>query len=362
MQLNKFIVLTPVISLLLSASVFALEPIQINPDLIKINTIDRQLLIEPIETEVVYTDDPDIFTKLRGGLNDDGTVSLKWDKFIGPNFLWYKIIKSTEKKELIYPRDGYIDFYDTPNATAWDDDDPALGSNYYRICIITTDNKRGCSNQIEVVKEKQVQTDAQIGTNQPDKDAEPNIPKVDSQNNKGTLVQSILRFLSGNIEIIIALIALILGITGYSFATRKKQRSISKYMNQIDNTYSEFKMKSKRCEAELYRLRDIVDEELKSGKLDEGAYQLLMNRIEGYMVDVQKQIVNEKFGGLPENLKSELFNMMESGDISEKEFEKFQTLINKSELTGNEQSTLLKTVKDFQSQGEKLKRKGGKED
>jgi len=362
MKLNKLIVLTPVLSLLFSASVFAFEPMQINPDLIKLNTIDRNLLIEPVETEVTYTDDPAIFTKLRGGMNDDGTVSLKWDKYTGPNFLWYKIIKSNEKKELIYPRDGYIDYYDIPNATAWDDDAPALGSNYYRICIITTDNKRGCSNQIEIVGEKPVQAEI----TQPNEDIVPQkdviVQKPESANAKGGFLKSLGQFIVDQAQVLLGILALILAATGFTFAAKRKQRSIAKYINEIDNTYSEFKMKSKRCEAELYRLRDIVDEQLKNGKLDEGAYQLLMNRIEGYMVEVQKQIVNEKFGGLPENLKNELFNMMESGDISEKEYEKFQTLINKSELSGNEQSTLLKTVKDFQAQGEKLKRKGGKDD
>jgi hypothetical protein len=362
MKFNKSIILGLIFSFSVPSMVFAVNPIEIDPDLIQIRPIESKLLIEemePIEPEVVYTDDPAIFTELRGNLNeDDGSIILKWDPYLKPDFLWYKILHTQEQKELMYPRDGYIDYYDTPNAVTFDHDDAPLGVNFYRVCIITQDNRRGCSNQIKIFKEEPVRPEIEEEKIEP----KPEIPEGQKEDNKGSLINGILRFFGNNSEIIIALIALVLGITGYSFATRRKQRSISKYMTQIDNTYSEFKMKSKRCEAELYRLRDIVDEELKSGKLDEGAYQLLMNRIEGYMVEIQKQIVNEKFGGLPENLKNELFNMMESGDISEKEYEKFQTLINKSELSGNEQSTLLKTVKDFQQQGEKLKRKSPKDE
>jgi len=366
MKLNKTLVLGLILSFCVSTTVFALEPMQINPDLIRIKTIDTMPLlelqpIEPLPTDDPYIDDPTIFTQLRGGMNDDGTVSLKWDPYFKPNFLWYKIIHSLEKKELTYPRDGYIDFYDIPTATAFDDDNPALGSNYYRVCIITTDNKRGCSNQIEIIKEKPVLPEL---TTEPKQDIQPQkditVQKPESQ--RGSFLKSLGQFIVDQAQVLLGILALLLAATGFTFAAKRKQRSIAKYINEIDNTYSEFKMKSKRCEAELYRLRDIVDEQLKNGKLDEGAYQLLMNRIEGYMVEVQKQIVNEKFGGLPENLKNELFNMMESGDISEKEYEKFQTLINKSELSGSEQSNLMKTVKDFQAQGEKLKRKGGKED
>ena len=117
-------------------------------------------------------------------------------------------------------------------------------------------------------------------------------------------------------------------------------------------------MKAKRCEAELYRLKDIVDTELKSGKIDDSTYSLLTNRIEGYMIDIQKQIVNEKFGGLPASLKEEMFKMMEDGEITEIEFETMQKLIKRSELSVTEQDSLLAQIKDFKKQDETMKKKG----
>ena len=105
-------------------------------------------------------------------------------------------------------------------------------------------------------------------------------------------MKKVFEAVKNNFAVFLTLLAVVLAASGFTFATRRKRQSISKHMNQIDDTYSEYKMKAKRCEAELYRLKDIIDEELKGGKLEDTSYQLLMNRIEGYMVDVQKQIVN----------------------------------------------------------------------
>lgn len=90
------------------------------------------------------------------------------------------------------------------------------------------------------------------------------------------------------LALIISIIGLILGITGFTISNAKKKKSVSKMINEIDNTFHTFKIKSKRCEAELYRLHDIVDEELKNGKIDESAYQLLVNRIEKYIKEIKE--------------------------------------------------------------------------
>lgn len=162
-----------------------------------------------------------------------------------------------------------------------------------------------------------------------------------------------------NLGVVFAILAVVVAISGFTFAGRRKRRSISKHMNEIDNTYSEYKMKAKRCEAELYRLKDIIDDELKNAKLDDSAYALLVGRIEEYMVEIQKQIVNEKFGGLPGTLKNELFRMMEDGEITDQELDTFQKLIGRSEdLSSSDKDSLLAQVKDFKKQDELLKKRG----
>lgn len=187
--------------------------------------------------------------------------------------------------------------------------------------------------------------------------------EISTNNNRNTqksfgILERIKKFFIEYNAVILGLAAVIIAISGFTFAGRKKKRSISKHMNAIDNTYSEYKMKAKRCEAELYRLKDIIDDELKSGKIDDGAYALLMGRIEDYMIDVQKQIVNEKFGGLPGTLKNELFKMMEDGEITDQELETFQKLIGRSEdLSAGDKDSLLAQVKDFKKQDEHLKKR-----
>lgn len=88
--------------------------------------------------------------------------------------------------------------------------------------------------------------------------------------------------------LVVGLIGVFLAVTGFSFANRKKRKSVSRFINEIDNTFESFKWKSKRCEAELYHLHDVVDEKLKDGKIDESAYNLLIDRIDKYMKEVQE--------------------------------------------------------------------------
>jgi len=79
-----------------------------------------------------------------------------------------------------------------------------------------------------------------------------------------------------------------LAVTGFTIAGAKKKKSVSKFINDIDDTFASFKWKSKRCEAELYRLQDLIEDKLKAGKIDESSYHLLMNRIEKYLKEIKE--------------------------------------------------------------------------
>lgn len=327
-----------------------------------------QIQFEPMQFEPIpfnpddpYTDDPSININLDFELLEDGRPALRWNKYEGPNFLNYKILHDQDDPNLYYPEFGYIEYYEDRNKTGYVWDEPLpVGDNFLRVCVITTDNKRGCSNTItqfmpqafydNLERERAEMNREEINSDKPDQK-----PVLNNQKNNGFKLGV---WIWNNLGIILTIIAVLLAATGFTFAAKRKQKSISKYMNQIDDTYSEYKMKAKRCEAELYRLKDIVDNELKSGKLEDSAYQLLLNRIEGYMIDIQKQIVNEKFGGLPASLKEEMFKMMDDGEITETEFETMQKLIKRSELSVREQDSLLAQIKDFKKQDEVMKGKG----
>ncbi len=89
------------------------------------------------------------------------------------------------------------------------------------------------------------------------------------------------------IAIVVSIISGLAAVMGFSVSSHKKKRAISKYMEEIDATFSEYKWKSKRCEAELYRLRDLLEERLKKGKVDESLYDLLTKRIDKYLREIQ---------------------------------------------------------------------------
>jgi|GEM_PF-5621815 len=90
------------------------------------------------------------------------------------------------------------------------------------------------------------------------------------------------------LALIVSLIGVFFAVTGFTFANQKKKKSVSNFLNQIDDTFDAFKWKSKRCEAELYRLEDMIEDQLKNGKLDESSYDLLTKRINKYLREIQE--------------------------------------------------------------------------
>lgn len=90
------------------------------------------------------------------------------------------------------------------------------------------------------------------------------------------------------LALLVSLIGVFFAVTGFTFAGQKKKKSVAKFINQIDDTFASFKWKSKRCEAELYRIEDLIEDQLKSGKIDESSYDLLTKRIKKYLKEVQE--------------------------------------------------------------------------
>lgn len=87
----------------------------------------------------------------------DGSVHLNWNTAYFESmqdFLYWKVVHSDNNPELIYPEDGYI-FYDTnPEADSYIDINTDNGTNYYRVCGITSTMTRYCSNVVEVEIER----------------------------------------------------------------------------------------------------------------------------------------------------------------------------------------------------------------
>lgn len=105
------------------------------------------------EVEVVadeYSDDASIEITLNAVKNDKEETELSWTKYTNGDLKWYKIVRSTTNAMPYYPNDGYIGVNSYAAETTFVDDEPESGTNNYRVCVITTSNKRGCSNVVSL--------------------------------------------------------------------------------------------------------------------------------------------------------------------------------------------------------------------
>lgn len=106
------------------------------------------------ENDDPYTDDASIEVTLEGSLNEIGKVDLVWSKYEGDDLKWYKIVHSQTSTQPYYPEDGYIAVIGDVTKTTHTHTDVPGGTNYYSACVITTDNRRGCSNTVTIDKEE----------------------------------------------------------------------------------------------------------------------------------------------------------------------------------------------------------------
>lgn len=115
-----------------------------------------------------------------------------------------------------------------------------------------------------------------------------NSEEVNKKNGLGSFLQNIFsEYWVQFMALIVSLVGVFLAVSGFSFASKNKQKYLKKFLHEIDDAYSSYKWKTKRCEAELYRLKDQVEDQLKAGKIDENTYQLLEKRIDKYLDEIK---------------------------------------------------------------------------
>ena len=81
-----------------------------------------------------------------------GKVYMKWAVYNHEEeFKYYKVVRSTTNPNPIYPDDGYIKYETDVKKTSFIDNNPPVSSHiYYRVCAITADKNRYCSNVVKV--------------------------------------------------------------------------------------------------------------------------------------------------------------------------------------------------------------------
>jgi len=100
------------------------------------------------------------------------------------------------------------------------------------------------------------------------------------------------------IGIVITVGGAIVGVGGWMVRTRgvrrRKKILFDRLLGEIDEVYTRFKMDTRRCEGELYRLRDQILDEFKQGLIDEENYNVLETRINGYMQKIKDEIIRKE--------------------------------------------------------------------
>jgi hypothetical protein len=95
---------------------------------------------------------------------------------------------------------------------------------------------------------------------------------------------------------VLGVLLAVVSLTGGGFAWfmgKRKRGRVKTFLDEIDGVYSRFKMNSRRCEAELLRLRERSLDMLKRGKIDESNYGLLKERIDEYLREIREEIERE---------------------------------------------------------------------
>ncbi len=84
---------------------------------------------------------------------DGGQVNMTWnrfDSFSKESLQYYKVVRSSTNPKPVYPEDGYIKYDSNMWFTSFTDSNPKSGTQYYRICAITENMNRYCSNIVKL--------------------------------------------------------------------------------------------------------------------------------------------------------------------------------------------------------------------
>jgi hypothetical protein len=79
---------------------------------------------------------------------DGNEVSLEWNAYEGDDFKYYKIMRSETHSNPVYPDQNALNYKDDVEDTEYELKDWAQKDVNYRVCVITNENGRICSNVV----------------------------------------------------------------------------------------------------------------------------------------------------------------------------------------------------------------------
>jgi hypothetical protein len=82
---------------------------------------------------------------------ENGIVYTKWTAYNkSDKFKYYKVIRSNKYEDPVYPDNGYVKAISNVVETEYKDTNPLYWLAYYRVCAITYENNRFCSNVVKI--------------------------------------------------------------------------------------------------------------------------------------------------------------------------------------------------------------------
>ncbi len=85
---------------------------------------------------------------------EDWKVYTKWTKYNKDEwFKYYKVVRSQKVSSPVYPDNWYIKYSSDVNFTEYVDYKVPVWLSYYRVCAITKERNRYCSNVVKIIKE-----------------------------------------------------------------------------------------------------------------------------------------------------------------------------------------------------------------
>jgi len=140
---------------------------------------------------------------------------------------------------------------------------------------------------------------------------------------------------------VIAILIVLASVIGW-FLTRKKSSNTSKYLDEINQTYTEYKGNSDKCEMKLVEVKAKIESELAAGRITEQSFDILDRRIENYLANIRKGIVN-KFDLSPD-VKKRVDQALKDGKISREEYEGIRNI---KELALDKKEKLLELLRKW---------------
>jgi len=106
-----------------------------------------------------------------------------------------------------------------------------------------------------------------------------------------------------------------------------KNRTFQEYMEMMDDVYTQYKMNSRQCEAELYKLRTKVMDDFKRGIIDERKFNILDKRIDEYILEIRAELVHTRLREVRERLEEDFQRMKSEGNFKDRDFDALVQMI-----------------------------------